>query len=267
MNNKQQIEQFIEAHRAALDLPFPAACGWEPIERNLSRWDNLDDLEQWAVLNRPCFDTAAPSVIVWDKISQTLDTPHADPLEQFIRANREAFDVETPASKLWDQLPTAPPVQHALRISWLQYLSRVAAAVVLLAAGTALGIWYSGSSLSGNSGMKMAEVSKEYAELEGHYEREIAVKQQELARFASNPSSSEVWSDLSQMDKVMEELRLELANVPPGNREQIVRAMIENYKTKAVVLERVLNALEENGQNTQDSDQNSNNNKHESESI
>ena len=266
MNNKQQIEQFIKAHRAALDLPFPAACGWESIERNLSRWERLDDLEQWAILNRPCLDTAAPSAIVWEKINHTLDTIQNDPLEQFIRTNRDEFELEAPTAKLWDQIPsTAPP--QALRVSWIQQLSRVAAAVVLLAAGTALGIWYSGSSFSSDSGMKMAEVSKEYAELEGHYEREIAVKQQELTRFASNPSSSEVWSDLSQMDKVMEELRLELANVPPGNREQIVRAMIENYKTKAVVLERVLKALEQNGQDNQETDQNSKSNKHESESI
>jgi hypothetical protein len=42
----------------------------------------------------------------------------------------------------------------------------------------------------------------------------------------------------------MLELRGELANVPPGNREQVVRAMIDNYKAKAAILERVLERLE-----------------------
>ncbi len=43
----------------------------------------------------------------------------------------------------------------------------------------------------------------------------------------------------------MEQLRQELAIVPPGNREQVVRAMIENYKAKTAILQRVLERLEE----------------------
>jgi hypothetical protein len=56
---------------------------------------------------------------------------------------------------------------------------------------------------------------------------------------------AEVRADLEQLDKAMEELRLELANVPPGNREQVVRAMIENYQAKLIILKRVLERLDD----------------------
>ena len=49
---------------------------------------------------------------------------------------------------------------------------------------------------------------------------------------------------MQQIDLAMQELRAELTDVPPGNREQVVRAMIENYKAKTAILQRVLERLE-----------------------
>ena len=119
---------------------------------------------------------------------------------------------------------------------------RIAAAIGLLVAGVGLGLWYAGTQQTSN--MAMGEVSGEYREVEQYYQRDIAGKQQKLASFVGY-QPAEVDEDLKQLDQIMSELRQELANVPRGNREQVVRAMIENYKAKASILERVLERLEE----------------------
>ena len=89
----------------------------------------------------------------------------------------------------------------------------------------------------------MADVSPEYAELERHYEHDITDKKEKLATFTGS-QSADVLQDLDQLDRIMEELRRELADVPPGNRQQVVRAMIENYKAKTAILQRVLEHLD-----------------------
>jgi hypothetical protein len=267
MDNKQHIEQFIKMHREAFDdsQHFPE-CGWETMHRTLDRIQG-DSIAQFIAVNRIAFDTADCPDNVWANIDKgsgaTPDRPMNDGLEQFINKHREHFDAETPDLRVWDRL--SPKMPLPLRVGWKQYLMRSAAAIVLLIAGVGIGMWYSSQQQQSLAGMRMSDVSAEYAEIENHFERDIEVKKQHLAQFTSYHSSIDVLSDLSQMDHVMEELQLELANVPPGNREEVVRAMIDNYKTKAKVLERVLKALEEHktDNNSDDHlDQNSNDTKH-----
>ena len=69
-------------------------------------------------------------------------------------------------------------------MNWSKTLLRAAAAVLLMATGAGMGIWY--ANRSQGSGMAMGEVSPEYHELEQFYQREISSKQQELATFTGN---------------------------------------------------------------------------------
>ncbi len=271
MKNKQQIEDYIQMHREAFeDHQCLPEYQWDTLQRTLTRVQG-DTIAQFAAINRTAFDTKDCPDNVWNNIISALDkkippATKSDDLESFIQQHREDFDAATPDLKVWEQL--ANRKKPMLTIGWTQHLMRSAAAIGLLIAGVGIGMWYSSQEQQRLAGMRMSEVSSEYAEIENHFERDIESKKQHLAQFTSQPSSADVLSDLSQMDKVMEELRLELANVPPGNREEVVRAMIENYKTKAKVLERVLKALEEHHtNNNNDADQNgqnsSNSNDHE----
>jgi hypothetical protein len=90
----------------------------------------------------------------------------------------------------------------------------------------------------------MSDVSGEYKELEQFYQRDITVKREKLATFTGS-QPAEVGEDLEHLDEIMAELRRDLADVPPGNREQVIRAMIENYKAKMAILQRVLERLEQ----------------------
>lgn len=240
------MENFIREHRHAFDMATPGAHCWASLENALDRLREADGLEKEILANRVLLDTKLPSERVWAGIEQNLDEAKrqaSDTLEDFIRGNRESFDSEIPDLKVWANIVKETPGRaKILGIGWQRTLLRVAASVALLVTGLGLGVWY--ARLGEPSAMAMSDVSNEYAELEHYFESDIAVKKEKLATF-TGVQPAEVYQDLEQLDNVMTELKLELADVPEGNREQVVRAMIENYKAKAAILERVLERLEE----------------------
>jgi hypothetical protein len=239
------IKGFIQQQRQAFDTATPGQQVWAGIEQALRRWPDADPAERFVLLNRPLLDTAAPS----EKVLNALEKECRDELEIFIAGNREALDFAAPPADLWKNITSALPVQATTRpaktigLFAQGRLFRAAAAIALLLTATGVGYWFGTQQPDTPAGMGMADVSMEYAELEQYYQRDIASKQQELTRLASN-RDEDVFNDLRQMDQAMEELRKELANVPPGNREQVVRAMIENYKAKLAILQRVLEHMQ-----------------------
>jgi hypothetical protein len=241
------IKNFIQQHRAAFDPNVPGAHGWDAVKNTLDRLQSADLLEQHIAINRILLDTETPDSCVWENISAQLDGQHgaSDTLECYIRQNREALDLAVPNTGLWRNIEQhistgARPAARMIPLHWQRSLMRVAASIALLMAGIGIGAWYARHN---TGGMNMADVSSEYAELEQYYQSDIAVKQQKLASFTGN-RPTEIKVDLEQLDQMMKDLRQELADVPPANREQVVRAMIENYKAKTAILKRVLEDLD-----------------------
>ncbi|MFN0015868.1 MAG: hypothetical protein ACKVU2_15100 [Saprospiraceae bacterium] len=253
MSNSSKIEAFVRSNREAFDFATPAPYCWPGVAKTLDRLRHADRLEQYLILNRIGFDTAEPAEGIWQSIADALGQKHdrQDPLETFIADNRAAFDSEIPSDRVWAALEQSVPAktQKIVSVNWRSNLLRAAAAIILLIAGINIGIWY-GASDAAQAGMSMSDVSTEYAELEQYYQRDISTKENKLTKFASY-SDKNVLDDLRQMDGIMAELRGDLAIVPPGNREQVVRAMIENYKAKAAILERVLQHIEQQKPNQQ----------------
>lgn len=245
MKKTDLIQQFISEHRNAFDTAVPGAHGWTGLEKALDRLCVADNIEKVLLYDRVLLDTETPSERVWAGVERTLNNPEKgldDPLERYIREHREALDSEVPDLGVWAAISKATPTRaHIVRIGWQRSLMRAAAAIALLVTGLGMGVWYARSADPG--AMAMSEVSNEYAEIEHYFQGEIAGKQQKLASFTGS-QPAEVHEDLEQLDNLMAELKVELANVPEGNREQVVRAMIENYKAKAAILERVLERLE-----------------------
>lgn len=243
------LETFLLSNRPLLDSTPLSPEVDRAFRKTLDRLQTADPLDVFLLSNRPLLDDAEPAGSVWHHIQQSLDqTKPRDPLERYIQENRDLLDAFEPTPALWNgiegQLPTASsatdPGLH-LTVRWSGTLLRAAAAIALLVTGIGLGLWLGSS--APQSGIALADVSPEYAELQEYYERDIAGKKNKLTLFTGN-RGSEVLDDLQQLDQVMEDLRRELGDVPPANREQVVRAMIENYKTKAAILQRVLEQLE-----------------------
>jgi len=253
---KDTINIFIQQNRDAFDAAVPGAHGWPGLERMLQRLPDSDGLERQLMCDRVLLDTALPSDQVWTKIEKDLDRPSESlDLETFIKQNREAFDTELPQGQAWEHISKSIPKPKAIKvhIGWQNYFTRIAAALALLVVGIGAGIWYERQDGTA-SGMAMSDVSGEYRELEVYYQRDISVKREKLASFTGS-QSAEVGEDLKQLDEIMEQLRKELADVPPGNREQVVRAMISNYKAKTAILQRVLERLEESNNGDDNSKQ------------
>jgi hypothetical protein len=258
--SKPSIISFIQQHRHAFDAAVPDAHGWQGLEQALNRLKTADSIERAILFDRLLLDADEPKTQVWDLIAAHLDTKDCvqlDDLECFIHSNRTGLDQAEPTPKVWTAIESAVassaktgPIQSIppLRLTWSKILIRAAAAIALLVAGVGLGIWYSGAQQQ-REAMAMSDVSSEYAELERYYQQKINSDKQKLANFTGY-RPTEVADDLQQMDQIMLELQQELANVPIGNREQVVRAMIENYETKASVLRRVLEQLEKNDSST-----------------
>jgi hypothetical protein len=253
---RNSIHLFIQQNRNAFDVAVPGAHGWPGLERMLERLPDSDGLERQLMCDRVLLDTKTPSETVWAGIEKTLDENSGQTgIESFIRQNREAFDSELPQGQAWEKIAGSLPKPKAIKvhIGWQRSIMRIAASVALLVAGIGGGIWYERHGAAA-SGMAMSDVSGEYKELEQFYQRGISVKQEKLATFTGN-QPAEVGEDLEQLDVVMEQLRRELADVPPGNREQVVRAMINNYKAKMAILQRVLERLEESNHGDDNSKQ------------
>lgn len=160
-----------------------------------------------------------------------------DKLEKFIHEHRREFDSHVPDLKIWSEIQNKLDEKPSLRISWIRHLRVAAAVLVLLFAGGAMGIYWSSShdNISG-----MADVSPEYAEMQKYFDEEI---QSKMAQLASYHQEGAVLNDMKDLDDVYEELKAELKGTSEGNREQVVRAMIENYKAKIDILEQVLQKL------------------------
>lgn len=172
-----------------------------------------------------------------------------DKLEKFILDNQEAFDSETPDLKVWaaiDARLDAGQKSQAKVVSFYEWLPklRIAASIaLLLTVGIGIGFYLKSTA----SPPTLADISPEHEEMERFYQKEINKKEQLLVKVAQN-TAPEVQQDLQKIDQVMLELREELMNAPKGSREQIVRTMIESYKMKVEILERVLD--ESNHSNT-----------------
>jgi hypothetical protein len=241
------IEQYIREHKAQLDAAALGSSHWSYIERAFSG----DSVEQTIGRDRYLLDTEVPSMAVWQGISTRLDAScHAsDPLEQFICEHRSDLDAAVPDVRVWEQITrnqavAATASAPTLKVTWVHRALRVAAAIALLITGAGMGIWYTQYQNNQMAGLRLGDVSAEYAELERVYEQDIAAKQAQLVNFKQVANTADIEADLQQIDQAMNELRVELANVPPANREQVVRAMIGTYKTKLNVLQRVLEDLE-----------------------
>lgn len=163
----------------------------------------------------------------------------SDNLEDFIKKNRNQFDQKTPDLKVWSEIEKqlAPP--QAKRISLLRILSIAASVIFLLGMGAYGGNYFTQSS-STQSIVSLDDISTEYGQLERDFQKQINRKRTQLASYNYDTSINE---DLTDLDKTLDELRMELINVPKGSEEQIVDAMIKNYKTKVAILEIVLDKI------------------------
>ncbi|MBL7816854.1 MAG: hypothetical protein JNL70_17665 [Saprospiraceae bacterium] len=246
----RNLEQFISENREAFDTETPSLSIWAAIEQKLT--PELD-VEKFIADKRENFDTEIPSLSVWAAIEKKL-TPELD-IEKFVAENRADFDTEIPNLKIWAQIDKNINKGAEKRLILRGWFVRAAAAVALLVVGAASGILLNDSRKDAMAEKQVEQVLPNFKATEKYYNQQVEAKLTKLASYNSNDPS--VLADLQQIDEVQEELKAELESAPSSAREEIVRRMIDNYKIKIGILERVLEHIEENPSNNLNNQQKS----------
>ena len=244
----KNLEQYIMDNRKAFDTEIPSLNIWAAIEKKLA---TEFEMESFISENRAEFDTEIPNLKIWANIEKKL-APELD-IESFISENRAAFDTEIPNLKIWAQIEKSVNKLADKRLILRGWALRCAAVVALLVIGAAAGILFKEKRDDGLVEKQVEQIAPDLRDTEKFYNQQVQAKLTKLASYQNADPS--VLSDLKQIDAVQEELKAELETAPTSTREEIVRHVIENYKIKIAILERVLEHIEVNSSENLDNQQ------------
>ncbi len=162
-----------------------------------------------------------------------------DPLEQFIRNNKEELKHKLDnKDALWDAInkDIAPRKQAVVRkLDWKKW---AVAASLFLAIGTGF-FWLN----STNSGTNIAVHQKplEVMEIDAHYQKLVNARVMQVKNSASLSAQQkkEIINYLQNLENESLELEKELeSNI---NNVQIIQAIINNYRERLDIMEKLLN--------------------------
>ncbi len=168
-----------------------------------------------------------------------------DRLEEFIKANREGFDVYEPGENIWKGIQKRRTARIMVSHSLLVQLTRVAAVLLIFAASWALHDYFDYRhriALENQENQIYSEIP-ELRETENYYNSLVSVKMKELQPyFRQVPGlDKEVKGDLTQLDSVYVSLKKDLRDNIAN--DEVIEAMIQNYRMKLEILEDLLNEL------------------------
>jgi len=166
-----------------------------------------------------------------------------DKLEKFIIENRDDFNIYEPSAEVWDKIQKSSRYSKIRKLNWKTVVWR--AAIILIIFGAAF-------TLSEVIHREPGEVSDklilkqipELAEAEAYYTSLVNSKLAEINKQLSDDPElhQKILKDVSELDNMYEDLKKDLYdNIAT---QEIVEAMIQNYRLKLEILEEILNDLQ-----------------------
>lgn len=176
-----------------------------------------------------------------------------DKLEKFILDNRDEFDDLIPSPGGWDKVKDN--IRPTRSINWTNTLVRIAAAVVIFVASYIF-IDYNLNRENEKGQMASEQMDEIYenipvlVEARAFYSSQINTMEQEVYNLtgSDSPIRNDIQAEFDELDKVFNELKADL-NDNAANQE-VVEAMIQNYRLKLQILEEILYQLKNAGKNT-----------------
>lgn len=166
-----------------------------------------------------------------------------DKLKEFIDQNQEEFNCEVPSEHIWNKINDKLDEKENKRRSKktiLWYTLRLAAASVLVLVTYIFVTWTSHDKskqiAQANTSFEDEQIA-ELMEAEAFYTNQVNTRQQEVFRLAANQPEvkQDIINDFLELDSAYADLKLELKeNIA---NEQVIAAMIENYKMRLEILE------------------------------
>jgi hypothetical protein len=172
-----------------------------------------------------------------------------DNLEEYIMKNREGLDRHKPASGNWKKIRKGLKPGKISVYRWISV-----AAMVAVVLGTAAVFLKPGSRLAQRSAgeknyQMMMKSSSQLKETEIYYNNLAnSLYREATPMLAKNPEmEKELFSDISQIDSICSEIKKDLKdNV---SNQEVIEALIQNYRIKISLLEDMLKVLKENDDN------------------
>ena len=167
-----------------------------------------------------------------------------DKLEKYIIENREAFDIHEPGEEVWAKIEKR--IQPKKSVNWRMIIGRAAAVILIFAASYMVHDLLEGRNreIARNKTKKEKEmVIPELREAEIYYSALINEKLREIKpMFSEDPMlEKEVKYDLNQLDSIYGELKDDLKDNIAN--QEVIEAMIQNYRMRLSILEDVLSQL------------------------
>lgn len=173
-----------------------------------------------------------------------------DKLENFVRENREGFDVFEPDDKIWDRI--RKPAPKVTKLGWKTIVVRIAAVIVIFIGSYFVHDWIQekkpnrvvavrpGTNVERMEGMQNVKV---LMEAEVYYASQISFAKDEIVKMTGDDPGlmKGIDSDFVELDQVFKELKEDLKD--DSDNEEVIEAMIENYRIKLDILEETLRQL------------------------
>lgn len=184
----------------------------------------------------------------------------SDNLEQYIKKNRKKFDTQSPSKDVWENIEkNISPVfakekrTKIIRFNAKFFLSRAAAVIAIFLASYYVHQWRNpiitegNKTIAENKTMHQSEIAKELLEAEAYYNAEVNKTMNKIMILTNNDADVQkfVQSNLQEMDSVYIELKKDLKD--DFANQEVIEAMIQNYRLKLMVLEDILEKLKSYG--------------------
>ena len=172
-----------------------------------------------------------------------------DKLEEHIRRSRENLDKYSPPAGIWKRIRKKLKKEKSVTRQWISI-----AAMIIVILGTALVLFrpeyrWSDSNRRSNNDNGFTQLTPQFKETEVYYNNLVnSLYKEATPLLTKNPEiKKELNYDLSHVDSICADLKRDLKdNV---SNQEVVEALIQNYRIKIRILEDILNVLKENENN------------------
>ena len=177
-----------------------------------------------------------------------------DKLEQFVVDHRDQFNDLEPDPGLWSRIqPEEPKVR---RINW-SGVAWKAAAVVIIFVSSYFFHDYMDSRESGSlmnetqigQDMEGLEEFQVLKDAEAYYTSMINSKEEQILQILGNDNKvmGQIMEEMNELDEIYIQLKNDLKDDVAN--EEIIEAMVQNYRMKLFILEDILNQLQKTNTN------------------
>lgn len=172
----------------------------------------------------------------------------SDQLEKFILQNRDQFNDLEPDPKIWEGVILRENKKAAQ--SWIGIAWKVAAAIIIFIGSYFFHDYMNRPDVvSEQYGMETSEELEMLMDAEAYYTSQINATESQIFQLAENNPEliKEIRQEMEDLDERYKILKEDLNdNV---SSEEIIEAMIQNYRMKLLILEEVLHQLKKSKSN------------------